>query len=108
ASVRSRRCLLSALPRRRPSPPLPLLPPRERGEKDQESFLFYPLLSLGERRGRGGEGQTARRRRKERQRRGSEIDAAYRLGIDKYCPAFRREERRPLACFRRLTLTPCR
>src|SRR5262245_17720310 len=38
------------------TPPAPLSP-RERGEKDQRKLLFYSLLSLGERRGRGGEGR---------------------------------------------------
>src|SRR6185295_5103649 len=38
-----------------PMPPAPLSP-RERGEKDPRELLFYPLLSPGERRGRGGEG----------------------------------------------------
>src|SRR6185295_6514227 len=38
------------------TPPAPLSP-RERGEKDQRELLLYPLLSPGERRGRGGEGR---------------------------------------------------
>src|SRR6185295_6732665 len=47
----------SASPRRRPiTPPAPLSP-RERGEKDPRELLLFPLLSLGERRGRGGEGR---------------------------------------------------
>src|SRR6185295_18913528 len=48
---------VSASPRRRPlTPPAPLSP-RERGEKDQRKLLFFSLLSLGERRVRGGEGR---------------------------------------------------
>src|SRR5262245_12898873 len=38
------------------TPPAPLSP-RERGEKDQKKLLFFSLISLGERRGRGGEGR---------------------------------------------------
>src|SRR5262245_3611263 len=47
---------LSALPRRRPSPPLPLLSPRERRETKEAFWVFLPSLPRGER-GRGREGR---------------------------------------------------
>src|SRR6185295_2637920 len=57
ADLRSRCCLqLQRLRAAGLTPPAPLSP-RERGEKDERELLLYPLLSPGERRGRGGEGR---------------------------------------------------
>src|SRR6185295_6436347 len=50
---------ISALPRRRPSPPLPLLSPRERRGKRGSSLGSFSPLALGE---RGAGGVRGRRR----------------------------------------------